>query len=70
LERVDWNNSRLVTTNVQDEVLKLKSEPGKDIALLGSGNPLFQGIMARIRMKLIAVKTFGSGVVLLSYKVG
>ena len=36
LEKVEWNNSKLVKGNMADEVLQLKNKPGKDIALLGS----------------------------------
>lgn len=36
--------------------------------VLGSGSPLFKGITERIHVKLISAKTFGSGVVLLSYQ--
>jgi dihydrofolate reductase len=36
--------------------------------VLGSGSPLFKGITERIHMKLRSAKTFGSGVVLLSYQ--
>jgi dihydrofolate reductase len=37
LERADWNNSRLITGNVADEVAKLKEQPGRDILVYGSG---------------------------------
>ncbi|HLO31023.1 MAG TPA: dihydrofolate reductase family protein [Anaerolineales bacterium] len=36
LDGADWNNSRLVKENVVEEVLKLKQQPGKDIAIFGS----------------------------------
>ena len=36
LQKVDWNNSRLVSNNIQEEVSKLKQQPGKDIVILGS----------------------------------
>jgi dihydrofolate reductase len=36
--------------------------------VLTSGSPLFKGITERIHMKLRSAKTFGSGVVLLSYQ--
>lgn len=36
LEKADWNNSRLVRNNVQEEVLKLKQQPGKDMVVFGS----------------------------------
>jgi dihydrofolate reductase len=32
-----WNNTRLVAGNIEDEVRTLKEQPGKGIALLGSG---------------------------------
>ena len=37
LKRVGWNNSKIAKGNLKEEVLKLKKEPGKDIAILGSG---------------------------------
>lgn len=36
LSTVDWNNSRLIKGNIAEEVSKLKNQPGKDIAILGS----------------------------------
>jgi dihydrofolate reductase len=36
LEKVEWNNSRLVRENIAEEVGRLKDEPGKDLALFGS----------------------------------
>jgi dihydrofolate reductase len=38
LEKVEWNNSRLVRENVAEEVGRLKEEPGKDLALFGSAD--------------------------------
>jgi dihydrofolate reductase len=38
LDKAEWNNSRLVKENVTDEVLKLKAQPGKDIAIFGSSD--------------------------------
>jgi dihydrofolate reductase len=38
LVKVDWNNSRLVTRELAEEVAKLKHEPGKDLALFGSAD--------------------------------
>jgi dihydrofolate reductase len=95
LRKVEWNNSRLAKENPQEEVAKLKKQPGKDMVALGSatvassllraglvdeyrvilqpvligrGNPLFKDITERMRLKLISARTFGSGVVLLSYQ--
>lgn len=36
--------------------------------VLGSGNPLFQNIKARLKLKLLRTQTFSSGVVVLSYQ--
>jgi dihydrofolate reductase len=36
LKTVDWNNSKLIKTNVPEEVRKLKQQPGKDILVYGS----------------------------------
>ena len=38
LDQADWNNSRLVKENIAEEVLNLKQQPGKDIAIFGSSD--------------------------------
>jgi dihydrofolate reductase len=38
LDKVEWNNSRLVKENVPQEIAKLKQQPGKDVAIFGSSN--------------------------------
>jgi dihydrofolate reductase len=38
LDKVDWQNSRLVRGNVAEEVQTLKQQPGKDLALFGSAD--------------------------------
>ena len=38
LEKVEWNNSRLVRENIEEEVAQLKRQPGKDLALFGSAD--------------------------------
>jgi dihydrofolate reductase len=38
LDKAEWNNSRLVKENVVEEVLQLKEQPGKDIAIFGSSD--------------------------------
>jgi len=35
LEKVDWDNTRLVKGNAVEEVLKLKAQPGKDLFIGG-----------------------------------
>ncbi len=36
LDRVEWNNSRLVKEHIEEEIKKLKQQPGKDMVILGS----------------------------------
>ncbi len=33
LDKVEWNNSRLVKDNVAEEVARLRQQPGKDLAI-------------------------------------
>ena len=37
LEKLEWNNSKLIKGNIAEEVSKLKQQPGRDIAISGSG---------------------------------
>lgn len=36
LNRVDWQNSKLVSDHIEEEINKLKQQKGKDIVVLGS----------------------------------
>ena len=38
LERAEWNNTRLVKENAEQEVARLKQQPGKDLFIFGSAN--------------------------------
>ena len=38
LDRAEWSNSRLVKENIAAEVLQLKQQPGRDLAIFGSAN--------------------------------
>ena len=38
LQDVEWQNSTLITGDVSEEVARLKQQPGKNIAVLGSGD--------------------------------
>lgn len=38
LDRVEWNNSRLVKDNIAEEIAQLKQQPGKDMVIFGSGS--------------------------------
>lgn len=42
LGKAAWNNTRLVKHGLVEEVHKLKSEPGEDMAILGSGSIVAQ----------------------------
>lgn len=42
LEKATWNNTRLLADNLAAEVRKMKNEPGKDTAILGSGSIVSQ----------------------------
>ena len=38
LEKAEWNNTRLISDNMLDNIKKLKKESTKDLAILGSGS--------------------------------
>ncbi len=38
LKTADWNNTRLVRTNAEEEVARLKQQPGNDMFIFGSAN--------------------------------
>ncbi len=38
LEKVGWNNSRLIKENIAEEISSLKQRPGKDLIIFGSAN--------------------------------
>ncbi len=38
LDKVEWNNSRLVKENIAEEVSQLKQQQGHDLAIFGSAN--------------------------------
>ncbi len=44
LEKVEWNNSRLINGNIAEEVYKLKQQPGQEIRMPGSAT-LVQSLM-------------------------
>ena len=46
LDKVDWNNSHLLTGDVAEEVAKLKAQDGGEIQVHGSGN-LLQTLLKR-----------------------
>lgn len=42
LKSADWNNTRIISNNIIDEVRQLKQQPGKDMTILGSGSIVSQ----------------------------
>jgi len=38
LEKAEWNNTRLIKDHIAEEILKLKQQPGKELALFGSAH--------------------------------
>jgi len=95
LEKIEWENTKLVRDDIVEAVSKLREQPGNDIAIFGSsdlavtfidlglidefriminpivlgeGKPILHGIKTRLNLKLIKVRTFRSGNVLLYYE--
>jgi dihydrofolate reductase len=48
LNKVDWNNTRLVKNDMPSEIRKLKQESGKDLTVLGSGSIVSQLAQERL----------------------
>lgn len=40
LSKADWNNTQLIKDNLAEEILKLKQQPGQDLAIFGSADLL------------------------------
>lgn len=95
LQSVEWENTRIISGDMIEEVRRLKGFPGNNMTILGSGSivtqlaqeglidhyeimidptviangtSIFQGITGTLNLKLLSVRTFKSGVVLLSYE--
>lgn len=45
LDKAEWNNSTIIRENVEEEIIKLKEQPGGDILIAGSAT-LVQSLMA------------------------
>jgi dihydrofolate reductase len=48
LNKVDWNNTKLVKNDMLSEIRKLKQESGKDLTVLGSGSIVSQLAQERL----------------------
>jgi dihydrofolate reductase len=42
LDKVSWNNTKLVKSDLTGEIRRMKGEAGKDIVIFGSGNLISQ----------------------------
>jgi len=41
LDKVEWQNTRLMKDNIEEEIKKMKDQAGKDMTILGSGSIVF-----------------------------
>jgi dihydrofolate reductase len=64
LQGVERQNSTLIKGDVAEEVAKLKEQPGKNIAVLGSGDL----VQTLIRHDLVDSKATSTGGVILTYR--
>jgi dihydrofolate reductase len=59
LDRADWQNSTLIKSNVADQIIKLKQQPGKDVNVSGSATLLSwllrQGLVDELHLLVMPV---------------
>ncbi len=64
LEKVEWNNVKLLKEVIPDEIRKLKQQPGKDMVIYGSGSIVSEfakhGLISEYRL-FVAPVTLGKG---------
>lgn len=78
LSKVDWNNSTLITTDIVNEIKKLKKQDGPEIQVHGSSNLiqtlLENDLIDEFRLKIFPVtvgtgkRLFGDGTIPASFK--
>jgi dihydrofolate reductase len=68
LQQADWNNPSLVTSNVVEQVTRLKQQPGQDIGMSGSGTLVQSLLRHNLNLKLKQSTTSRSGVLLSTYQ--
>jgi dihydrofolate reductase len=64
LQGAEWQNSTVITGPVAEEVPKLKEQPGKSIAVLGSGDL----VQTLIKDDLVDSKSTSTGGLILTYQ--
>jgi dihydrofolate reductase len=71
LETVDWNNTRLIRENADQEIRNMKMQPGKDLAIFGSAN-LISTVMDEIDEHRVMINPIllGGGVPLFKNSAG
>jgi len=65
MDKVSWNNTRLVKVDMTGETRKMKKEPGEDMAILGSGSSSSAAVKKPIEVEITA---FNSAWLVLSVK--
>ncbi|HLW54104.1 MAG TPA: dihydrofolate reductase family protein [Candidatus Angelobacter sp.] len=57
MDKASWNNTRLIKTNMVDEVRRMKQKPGEDMVILGSGSIISQlaeaGLVDEFQMAML-----------------
>lgn len=48
MDKAEWNNTKLVKGNIVEEVSRMKSEPGDDMVIMGSGTIVSQLTQERL----------------------
>jgi dihydrofolate reductase len=59
LDKADWNNTRLVKSKAEEEVARLKQQPGKDMLIFGSADLsatlMRRGLIDEFRLGVVPV---------------
>jgi hypothetical protein len=63
-----YHRKAVVRQDPKEEVTNLKQQPGKDSSISGSGKRLFEDGGDQRALELVDSKTFGTGVLYLTYQ--
>jgi dihydrofolate reductase len=73
LERADWNNTRLVRGSAEEEVARLREQPGKPLMVIGSAelcsSLIVRGLIDELRICIVPT-VLGAGTPLFKPRVG